>query len=253
MGKLTLNIISILALLVFASELNAQGRVSSNSLFRRAAEHSDLRGQMGSASSEGNNNVALNGCSGGSSRGISVAAASWYSIAQPSPKGFHVHDLVTIMVNEISSHSSKADTKSERSWELDASIDNYITLTAQALRPASMTHGKPTVGMKYEKEFEGKGDVKRQDSLSAQIMAEIVDVLPNGNLLLEATSTVMADGESTAITLSGMCRTKDVTIANTILSSQLANLSLTKVHQGIARDATKRGFLSGIIDALTLF
>ncbi len=247
----------MISLLMLSGTVYGQ-QSSSNSLFRRATEHSNIRGQMSGGGGGGGGGSSSNmggnrGGSGSSSKGMTVSGASWYMVAQPAAKGFHVHDLVTIMVHEGSSHASKADTKSERSWELDASIEDYITLTNQAMRLADKTHGNPAVKMGYDKTFEGKGDVKREDSVSAQVMAEVVDVLPNGNLLLEATSTIVTDDEVTTITLAGMCRTKDVTIANTVLSSQLANLSLRKDHSGVATDATKRGLLSGILDALAIF
>ena len=40
-----------------------------------------------------------------------VSKASWYTISEPVPKGFHRHDLITIVVHEVSKHSTKADSK----------------------------------------------------------------------------------------------------------------------------------------------
>ena len=78
-------------------------------------------------------------------------------------------------------------------------------------------------------------------------------MLPNGNLRLEATHTIVTNEEETYITLTGICRSKDVGIDNKVLSDNLARLEIRKVHKGIARDANKRGLLSGLIDMLAIF
>jgi flagellar basal body L-ring protein FlgH len=65
--------------------------------------------------------------------------------------------------------------------------------------------------------------------------------------------SVITDEEETTITLTGVCRSKDVGADNTILSTQLARLDVQKHHRGTARDATKPGLLGGLLDWLTLF
>jgi flagellar L-ring protein precursor FlgH len=71
--------------------------------------------------------------------------------------------------------------------------------------------------------------------------------------MLEATKKVSIDEETTTIVLSGICRSKDVGIDNSVLSSQVSDLDIRKYHKGIARDATKRGLLSGLVDWLSIF
>jgi flagellar L-ring protein FlgH len=182
-----------------------------------------------------------------------VLKASWITVAEPSPKDYRVHDLITIIVNEVSKNSTKADTKADREYTVDSKLQDWISLSGLNLRPDKQSHGDPKVGFSYDREFEGKGDIKREDSLTARIQAKVIDVMPNRTLLLEATKKVTTDEEETTIILSGVCRSKDIGIDNTILSSQLADLDLRKSHNGIARDATKRGLLSGLTDWLGIF
>ncbi len=237
------------------------GRVpagNGNSLFVRAEEdrqNSALRQQGMKTDSSGKSlgetesaSLRLN-----SSRRTPILKASWITVAEPSPKDYRVHDLITIVVNEVSKNSTKADTKADREYSVDSKLQDWISLSGLNLRPDKQSHGDPKVGLSYDREFEGKGDIKREDSLTARIQAQVIDVLPNGTLLLEATKKVIIDEEETTIVLSGICRSKDVGIDNSILSSQLADLNLRKSHKGMARDATKRGLLSGLVDWLGIF
>jgi flagellar L-ring protein precursor FlgH len=230
---------------------------TTNSLYRKAEQESKARAMRGGM----NNSVVTPAGTNNASQpksvsrgpGVSVENASWITVHKPKPKDIQVHDLVTIMVHEVSKHSTKADTKAEREYSLDAKLADWIRLTGGALRPDKQNRGDPTVSFSFEREFDGKGDIKRQDTVTARIQAEVIDVLPNGNLVLEATHTVVTDDESMTITLNGICRGKDIGVDNTILSNQLARLDLHKHHKGIARDATKRGLISGLIDWLAPF
>ena len=224
----------------------------SNSLYLRAAHAENTlnrprTAQRDSAAAFGPTSVARRRI------GPSILAASWTTIEEPSPKHFRVHDLVTIIINEISKHSTKADSSTERESSIDFALEEWFRLTGQNLRPSSLKHGTPTLKGTIKRDFEGKGDVQREDTLSARLQAVIIDVMPNGNLTLEATHSVTTDAETTKITLTGICRTKDIGHDNTIRSSQLADLKIAKNHTGMARDATKRGLFTAILDFLNPF
>jgi flagellar L-ring protein FlgH len=228
----------------------------TNSLYRRAEEETRLRNLRGdttldaaaSRRADGSDAPATN-----NERRVSVLKASWITVEEPRPKDFRVHDLITIVVNEVSKNSTKADTKADHQYTLDSKLEDWIHFNNGNLVPDPQSSGDPAIKFGWDKQFEGKGDIKREDALVARIQAEIMDVLPNGNLRIEATKTVVTDEDSTKITLTGTCRSKDVGIDNTILSSQVAGLNVMKTHEGMAHDATKKGWLTGFIDKFNPF
>ena len=229
----------------------------TNSIYNRAIkENSNQRLRNFGGDSSGNTNTVgnspVNVDKVESSR-ISGKSASWIAVDKPRPKDVRVHDLVTIIVNEVSKHASKEDTKSERDYSIDAALKDWLRYSSGSIRPDKQPSGDPKIGLSYSREFEGKGDNKRSDTLSARIQAEVIDVMPNGNLILEATHKIVTNEEETVITLTGTCRGKDVGVDNTIISTQLARLDVRKHHKGIVRDANKRGLLSGLIDWLAIF
>ena len=78
--------------------------------------------------------------------------------------------------------------------------------------------------------------------------ARILDIKPNGNLVLEAEATQQFDDEVSLMTLTGVCRSSDVTPDNTVLSTQVADLSVKVKNTGAVRDGSNRGWLHRIID-----
>jgi len=248
----------ILILLLLAPGLAGAGQ--NNSLYWRSSLDKAAGGDSASSPSGDFSAKASRPNGGDRSTGESVLGrnksiyrASWFAVEEPSPKDFRVHDLITIIVNEVSKHTTKEDTKADRDYGLDTTISDWIRLTGGNLRPDKQLHGDPKIGVSMKKEFEGKSDIKREDTLIARIQAEVIDIKPNGNLLLEATHRVITNDETTIITLTGTCRSKDIGVDNTIISSQIAKLEISKQSSGIARDANKRGLLSGLWDWIALF
>ncbi|MCP4707760.1 MAG: flagellar basal body L-ring protein FlgH [Planctomycetes bacterium] len=234
----------------------------SNSIFQRAAQNVQSRNFRGMSSNAGVRPMA--GGYGASMyntsqqasqmpRQMSVRNASWITVSKPRQKDFRLHDLVTIVVHEVSQHKTNTKTDAERDYSISAALTDWIRLSGGNLRPDKQTRGDPQIGLDFEKELKSKAKIERQDTVTARIHAEVIDVLPNGNLVLEATHNVTTDEEVMTITLTGMCRSKDIGVDNSVISTQLANLDLQKHHKGIARDAGKRGIISGFLDLILPF
>ncbi len=80
-----------------------------------------------------------------------------------------------------------------------------------------------------------------------------MDVKPNGTMVVEATKQIQVDKETQIFTLSGTCRVEDLAADNTVQSTQLADLRVSKQTKGSVHDGTKQGWLSGFIDKFSPF
>jgi flagellar L-ring protein FlgH len=81
----------------------------------------------------------------------------------------------------------------------------------------------------------------------------VLDVKPNGTLVLQARKRIKTDEEEQAFILTGVCRAEDITADNSILSTQLYDLELSKSHQGTVRNATRKGWGGKLLDAISPF
>jgi flagellar L-ring protein FlgH len=187
---------------------------------------------------------------------LTTRSASYYDVPEPKPKLLKKHDLVTIVIRENSQFLSNGTTDFNRTSDLNALIDSYVTLGLMNGFPTLNSHtpGTPIQAQgSAERDFTGAGQVQRQDSFTGRITAEVLDVKPNGTLILEATEEIRTDDESQRVTLMGTCRVDDITADNTVLSNQLYDLSLSKQHKGAVKDAMKRGLIGKILDFICPF
>lgn len=185
-----------------------------------------------------------------------VASVSLFAVPEPQPKTMKKHDLVTIIVREESAFTSQGTTDLKRNADLDAKLDQFIAFKLSQLELHGITPGgtvAPEIKAEMNRDFKGDATVDRTDSLTARITAEIVDVKPNGTLVLQASKKIKTDDEEQQFILTGICRVDDVSADNSILSTQLFNLELTKTHKGAVRDTTNRGILQRLLDQVGLF
>lgn len=83
--------------------------------------------------------------------------------------------------------------------------------------------------------------------------ARIVDIRPNGNLVLEARKTMRVDDELVENSLTGTVRAEDIPPNNVVLSEKLAELSINRRTVGHVRDSYKRGWLTRFWDGVNPF
>ena len=178
-----------------------------------------------------------------------------YSLTQvepPPPHTFALHDLITIIVSETSRQSadSKLDTKT------DASISGEINKLPdfQKLLEFQLATGDSSPEVELDasgkNKFKGDGKYERTDRFTDKVTAEIIDIRPNGTLVLEARRSIGKDKEFQTLVLAGSCRREDVTTQNTVLSSQLADLTLDVQNDGEVKNTASKGWLTRVFETI---
>jgi len=178
---------------------------------------------------------------------------SLFGIEIQPPKEFKVHDILTIIVRHQKKFEADAELENKKDFEIKSELDAFFKPTAGGLGAATFHRGKPNVDYSFGSRVKGEGDSKREDSFVTRISGTIVDVKPNGNLVIEATSRFRHEDEVAVVTLTGMCRGSDVTPDNTVLSTQVADLDIKVSNSGGVRDAATRGWITRLLDALKPF
>jgi len=187
-----------------------------------------------------------------------IAEVSDMAVHQHSkPKKFAVNDLVTIIIREFTKADSTTELETEKNVAYESEISDFPDLQLDDLLrlqlQASKNENPPKISLSYRGKFDGEGDYKREDSITGRMTGTIIDVKPNGNIVLEARKYIEQDDETLGIMVTGICRGDDVTIDNTILSTQLFDLRLRKYHTGELRNTTKKGLFSKLFDLVFNF
>lgn len=162
-----------------------------------------------------------------------------------------VNDILTIIVSEQSSQSRSANTTTSKNTSRTAGLNDFPGLALPTRNPTAARNLK--LDLEGKASHEGKGSIDRSDRLTAQIPARVVKVLDNGNLVIEGRRAVLVNDETQVATISGVVRPQDISGANTVLSSQLADAEVQIVGSGVLAEAQRPGILYRVLDWLRLF
>lgn len=173
---------------------------------------------------------------------------SLIAVPPAEPAKIGVDDQITVIIREDKTATSNQKLDAEKDWNLDSELEKWFRLDPSHNLIAQNFADKPGAKFKFKNDYSGKASADRKDSLVTRIQAKVIDVKPNGVLVVEARKEVVIDEEGYIIKLIGECRSQDVTPTNTVLSTQLAGAKIDVQHSGALRDATKRGWLTKILD-----
>ena len=111
----------------------------------------------------------------------------------------------------------------------------------------------PAIKYASDHEFSGGGTIANSEQIVAQVTVRVVDVLPNGNMVIEGTRETSFGGEKQNITLRGVVRPADVTANNTVYSYNVAEAKIQITGKGAITDSQRKGWFTKIWDKLTPF
>ncbi len=166
-------------------------------------------------------------------------------------KAKEVGDIITVNVVEKTSASKSAATKSDRGSSADASVTTLFGIPLDFGITDFLGMGNsfsPGVEGEYSSSFDGSGSTERSDDFTAKITVQVVDVLPNGNLTIEGYREVVVNHERQTLVLKGIIRPEDITPANTIMSTYIADAEIEYSGKGVVSDKQSPGWLVRVVD-----
>lgn len=158
-------------------------------------------------------------------------------------------DILTVVVQESADATSTQNKSMDRKSELADAIQQFLFSAAvskfgtfKGELPSSQATGKST--------FSGGGSVANSQSLNSRAAVLVTDRLPNGNLVIEGVRMVTFSGETQYVVLHGLVRPDDISSANTVASTNIAEARVEFVSEGSLTDAQKRGWLAKVYEKL---
>ena len=163
-------------------------------------------------------------------------------------KARHVGDLLTIIIIEESSASQDTSIERKKESSTDASV---TTLFWESSKNVTHKGERPKFAWESSRESSGEGSSDSSSTLETKVTARVIDVQPNGNMLIEATRQIEMGGSSLKIVLTGLVRPDDVAADNTVESTYIADAKIT--YEGPMMEVMKRGLLDRLMDFLNIF
>ena len=149
-------------------------------------------------------------------------------------KAFRLHDVLQIVVLESLTASTDGQVKNSRS----SNATSGLTALFGALKTANNMQN--LLGMSAASGLAAQGQSTTDSNLATTFGAEVVDVLPNGMLVVQATRQLTFSQQTQLIQLRGLVRPEDVSAQNQVLSTAMTDLQLEVTGKGIVNDSTYR-------------
>jgi flagellar L-ring protein FlgH len=163
-----------------------------------------------------------------------------------------VGDILSILIQESNTANRQNNTKTAKSSGIDASLQSFLYApTASGL----LTKGGklPALKTTASQTFDGGGQISNSEKITARIAVRVIDVLPNGNLIIEGTRKVSFSGETQDAVLRGVVRGEDVSANNTIFSYNIAEATIKYVSTGTITDNQRKGWFTKVWEKVTPF
>ncbi len=162
-------------------------------------------------------------------------------------------DIITIVISETASASKQANTGTSRDSSISAGAPGLLGLENTGLFKNNFADLAKILNASTSSSFKGAGSTSRQENLNATITARVIDVMANGNLLIEGRRNIKVNEEDQIIILEGTVRTRDIAQDNTVNSIYVADARISYSGRGIISDRQSPGWLMNILDKVWPF
>jgi len=181
-----------------------------------------------------------------------------------------VGDILTIVVQETASLNNTLNLKTNKESKagvegLASNVLNQFLGIPNAIinrnnNQAALTGTSnivipslPTLPVSGANSYNGGGSIQNSQTIAARVAVQVIDVLPNGNLVVEGLREITFSKERQFASLHGIVRPYDILPDNTVASSNIANAQVEVVSEGTLTDAQKKGWLLKFNDKINPF
>jgi flagellar L-ring protein precursor FlgH len=163
--------------------------------------------------------------------------AASYRPAFEDPRARLPGDSLTIQITERINASQKSSASIDRSGELSASVSALPFLKAPLL-------DKFQTGAESSNSFAGTGGTESANNFSGSITATVLEVLPNGHLVVAGEKQIGVNQNVDVLRFSGTVDPRQIQPGNVVPSAQVANARIESRGRGAQGEALSIGWLA---------
>lgn len=160
-----------------------------------------------------------------------------YRPAFEDPRARAIGDTVTIQIIEKITASQVSKSTANRTTSSDASVSAFPLLSAVDL--VNLKAGTASAS-----DFSGKGGTESANTFSGTITTTVVDVLPNGHLVVTGEKQIGVNQNVDVLRFSGTIDPRVVQPGSIVNSTQVANARIESKGRGAQAEAQTVGWLT---------
>jgi len=164
-------------------------------------------------------------------------------------KARRVGDILTVVLNEATNAEKEAITDTSKATA--STITNPTIFGASpefdvpSFMPLNMTKDlNLSSSLSSDHSLSGSGTAEQSNLLTGSITVSVVEVLPNGNLIVRGEKRVTLNNGVEYVQLSGIIRPVDILANNSVLSTQVADATINYTGEGAVAESNKTGWLA---------
>lgn len=169
----------------------------------------------------------------------SLFAQNYSNSLYSDNKARHEGDIITVVLRERTQASKKAKTEMQK--DSSTSIEPMVGLAGRAVSIAGNTL---QFGAGSSSDYKGDAKADQSNSLVGDISVNVLQVLENGNLVIRGEKWLTLNTGKEYIRLTGVIRSEDVDVNNTVESTKIANARIEYSGTGAHHGGQSPGWLS---------
>ena len=142
------------------------------------------------------------------------------------------------------SAKNTTDLNTDKETDLDMGFDGFEDIFGLTHVFGQPLTANPQFGVNASNEFDGGGSSRRSSAITGTISGQITEIMPNGNLRIEASQALVINDEKNSVILVGTIRPQDISSENTVVSTRVANARIVYAGEGPVNDVNVVGWLA---------
>lgn len=161
-------------------------------------------------------------------------------------------DIVTVVIEIDDKAELKNTTKRSRSGSEDMAVSALLGAPA-LIENAFGVSTDPAASLSSSSSSEGDGSVRRNEKITLRVAATVVDVLPNGHLVIAGNQEIRVNYELRDLQIAGVIRPEDISRRNEITHDKIAEARISYGGRGQITDVQQPRYGQQIADILLPF
>jgi flagellar L-ring protein precursor FlgH len=161
----------------------------------------------------------------------------------------HVGDVLTVVISEttVANEQDQRNNRKRNNMSASGDFTGSTSTGASAGREGAFS---TSLSSAFDRQFNGTAQMTSNRVFTDRLAVTVVDIMPNGNLIVEGYRSRVVAGEERVLRITGIVRQQDVGIGNLVQSQSVANCRISYLGRGPTSRTVNQNYLGRLINGL---
>lgn len=154
-----------------------------------------------------------------------------------------VQSIIQVLVDYRAVTESDGNSQTRRTGSYSAALTNWLRFDGKSIKRAPQKDGDPTISGTLNSQMRTQNDMDQSEAVTFTMAATVVDIQPNGNLVIEGRSEIRINEEEWMVYISGIVPREAIGPDRVVRDSSIADKRIHKYERGMIHDGYARGWM----------